>query len=130
MRTVRTVRNDGIRGVSERLDGIYVRLDRLEVRFASFGEYMKEQNLLWKEERREMEARIAADRRETAERLAADRQETAERLAADRIDSQNRLERELKEFNSQKRWLKANFVGIVAIIIGFFLAMANGNLPF
>ena len=67
---------------------------------------------LWINERREMEARIAADRKETAERLAQDRR-----------DSEARLERKFREFRSQKRWLVANFVAVLIGMGGIFAAI-------
>ena len=65
----------------------------LEYIDAKFDRHMEQ----WRQDRRETEARIAADRKEAEERqkatearIAADRRETAERLAADRKESEER----------------------------------------
>ena len=84
----------------------------------TFNEFIKRfdrSEANWKEERREMEARIAAYRKETAERLAADRKEATERLEAERKESK-------REFISQKRWLIATFVTVFVGMGSIFAA--------
>ena len=93
-----------------------------------------------REERREMEARIAADRKETSERLERDRVATEARLAADRKEATDKLDRErkevqerfekereesLKEFKTQRRWLVANFVAVMIAVFGIFSAIGT-----
>ena len=80
---------------------------------------------------REREGRLAQDAREREERLMQDAREREQRAHA--MEERHLADR--REFRSQKRWLIANFVGVVAIMFGFFLAVigfvvavANGNL--
>ena len=112
---------------------------KLDAKFDRFEEK-------WRQDRKEMEARLAADRKETADRLAVDRKEaeerqrttearlaaerkeaeerqkaTEERLAAERKEAETRLAAERKEaqkaLSTQKGWLIASFI---AIIVGAF----------
>ena len=115
------------RGIREELEYYHnqteKRFDEISLRFDEFLRRFDRSEADWKEERREMEAHIAADRRETAERLAQDRRDAEARLERDRKDAEMRLERESREFKAQKRWLVANFVAVVAGIGGIFAAI-------
>ena len=102
----------------------------LEYIDAKFDRHMEQ----WRQDRQEMEARLAAERKEAAAyldkmetRVAADRKETAERLAADREEAEARLAAERqearREFNSQRRWLIANFAAVVVGMGGIFIAL-------
>ena len=126
------------------LEFIDAKFDRLE---AKLDKHMEQ----WRQDRKEMEERIAADRRETADRLAADRIEaearqkaTEARLMDERREAdarqkttEARLMDERKEFITQKRFLIANFVAIVVGMASIFIAVliaivaiVNGGLPF
>ena len=72
-----------------------------------------------RQDAKDREERLAQDAREREQRAQA----IEERLMADRRESEARFDSERKEFRSQKRWLIANFVGVAAIIFGFFLAV-------
>ena len=104
------------------LDQHKERLARLDLLFEQFVERCDRSEADWKEERREMEARIAADRKETAERLAADRKEASERLAAERIVFEQEHKESKREFISQKRWLIATFVTVFVGMSSIFAA--------
>ena len=89
----------------------------LEYIDAKFDKHME----LWRQDRMEVEMRIAADRKETADRLAADRKEaearqqaaearlaadrkeTADRLAADRKETADRLAADRKEAEERQK---------------------------
>ena len=110
----------------------------LEIRHIT--ERLNGAELSWKEERRLMEERVNADRRATETRLAAertatearleaDRKEAAEKLEADRKEAAERLERDRKEFVSQKRWLIANFLGIIGILVAIVIFLMQNQQP-
>ena len=105
------------RGSWDTLEKHNERIARLDLQLELFVKRFDQSEASWKEERREMEARVAADRAATEARLAADRKETAERLAVDRKEAAERLAAELKEtkqeFAAQKRWLITIFFTIV-----------------
>ena len=98
------------------------RIERLDLQLELFVKQLDQSGASWKEERREMEARIAADRKEAAERLAADRKETAERLAAERKDFERERMETKREFTVQKRWLIATFVTVFVGMCRIFAA--------
>ena len=87
------------------------RNEESRIRFEEFIKRFDRSETSWKDERREMEARLAADRKEASERHAAS-------LADFR---QERRETK-QEFASQRRWLMANFVAVVIGMIGLFSA--------
>ena len=110
------------RGTWDTLEKHNERIARLDLQLELFVKRFDQSEASWKEERREIEARIAADRKETAERLAAERKEASERLEFERKEFLQERKEAKKEFDSQKRWLKANFIVVLLGIIGFYAA--------
>ena len=87
------------------------RHEESRIRFDEFIKRFDRSEANWKEERREMEARLAADRKEAAARLAA----TLEEFKQERKETK-------QEFTAQRRWLMANFVAVVIGAIGLLSA--------
>ena len=120
------------------------------VDYFDFVTFMSEMKSELRQDRLEIEQRIAADRKEAEKRqeaaearLAADRKEAEARLAADRKEAEKRQEatearlvqeraEARKDFNSQRRWLIANFVAVVVCMMSIFFAilLAIGILQF
>ena len=87
------------------------RHEESRIRFEEFIKRFDRSEANWKEERREMEARLAADRKEAAARLAA----TLAEFKQERKETK-------QEFTAQRRWLMANFVAVVIGAIGLLSA--------
>ena len=111
-------------------------IDRIDKTFEK-SELQRAQDAKDREERyNALMDRLAQDAREREERLAQDAREREQRSEQRAQAMEERHMADRREFRSQKRWLIANFVGVAAIIFGFFLAVigfvvavANGYLP-
>ena len=101
--------------------------NRFDLMFKEYKEKSDREFALWRDERREMDARIAADRKEASDRIERDRAATEARLAADREAANARLQQEIREnkreFAAQRRWLVANFLAVVVGGSGIFAAI-------
>ena len=125
------------RGVIERLDAIERQTNHIDernreydkrqeesrMRFEEFIKRYDRSELAWKEERREMEARVERDRAATEARLAADRKEASERHAASLAEFKQERKELRQELIVQRRILFANFVTIFVGVCGLFAAI-------
>ena len=110
-------------------------LSELDVRFETLGNQL-EKNLEEKLDSKieKLESQRKQDLLEFKRELREDAKEREERLMQDAREREQKYEQrtqsmeerhmaDRREFRSQKRWLIANFVGVAAIIFGFFLAV-------
>ena len=88
------------------------RHDESRIRFEEFIKRFDRSEANWKEERRGMEARLAADRKEATEKHAASLAE----FRQERIETK-------QEFTAQRRWLMANFATILVGMVSIFAAI-------
>ena len=76
-----------------------ITLEYIDAKFESYDAKFDKHMEQWRQDRKEMEARIAADRKETADRLAADRKEAEARQQA----TETRLTNERREAEARQQ---------------------------